>query len=370
MFVDTFIRRPILASVCSLVIILAGAIAIPTLPIAQFPELAPPQVPVTAFYNGANAETVETAVTTPIEQAINGVEGMQYMTSTSGNDGTCAVTVTFDITRNLDIAAVDVQNRDLAGRRAAAERGEAGRHLGDEGLDQLRARGRRPSPRHGEYDTLFISNYVDRFVRDEIKRVPGVGDVIVFGIGRYAMRLWLDPDRLAGRGITADEVVQALREQNVQVAAGQVGAAPARAGQTYQISVRAVGPPDRAGGVRQHHPQAIARRRARPREGRRPRRARRRELRDRVALPGPRRRRLRRARSCRPPTRCRCTATSSAEIERLSQRFPPGLKIEVAFDTTTRRRRVDPRGRDDAARGDRRWSSSSCSCSSRTGGRR
>ena len=106
MFVETFIHRPILATVCSLVIILAGAIAIPTLPIAQFPELAPPQVQVTAFYNGANAQTVETAVTTPLEQAINGIEGMQYITSTSGNDGTSSVIVTFDITRNLDIAAV------------------------------------------------------------------------------------------------------------------------------------------------------------------------------------------------------------------------------------------------------------------------
>src|SRR5258707_14553950 len=111
MFVDTFIGRPILASVCALVIVLAGAIAIPTLPIAQFPELAPPQVLVAAFYNGASAQTVETAVTTPLEQAINGVEGMQYMTSTSGNDGSCAITITFDVTRNLDLAAVDVQNR-------------------------------------------------------------------------------------------------------------------------------------------------------------------------------------------------------------------------------------------------------------------
>src|SRR6266851_8126890 len=111
MIVDTFIRRPILATVCSLVIILAGVLAIPTLPIAQFPELAPPQVSVVAFYNGASAQTVETAVTVPLEQVINGVQGMQYMTSTSGNDGSSAITVTFDLSRNLDVAAVDVQNR-------------------------------------------------------------------------------------------------------------------------------------------------------------------------------------------------------------------------------------------------------------------
>src|SRR5918995_3159938 len=111
MFVETFIRRPILASVCSLVIILAGAIAIPTMPIAQYPRLAPPQISVTAFYTGANATEVETAVTTPLEQAINGVEGMLYMTSASTNSGVATITVTFDVTRDPDIAAVDVQNR-------------------------------------------------------------------------------------------------------------------------------------------------------------------------------------------------------------------------------------------------------------------
>src|ERR1044071_8567271 len=111
MFVDTFIQHPILAGVCSLVIILAGAVAIPTLPVAQFPQLAPPQVQVGAFYQGASAEVVETAVTTPIEQAVNGVEGMMYITSSSGNDGSSSVTITFDVSRNIDVAAVDVQNR-------------------------------------------------------------------------------------------------------------------------------------------------------------------------------------------------------------------------------------------------------------------
>ena len=227
MFVDTFIRRPILASVCSLVIILAGAIAIPTLPIAQFPELAPPQVSVIAFYNGANAETVETAVTNPIEQAINGVEGMQYITSTSGNDGTSNVIVTFDITRNLDLAAVDVQNRiSQAEGRLPNEVKQIGVSVTKVSTNFVLAAA--AFAEHGEYDTQFVSNYVDRFVRDEIKRVPGVGDVVMFGTGRYAMRLWLDPDKLAGRNVTADEVVAALREQNVQVAAGQVGAASAR----------------------------------------------------------------------------------------------------------------------------------------------
>ena len=240
MFVDTFIQRPILASVCSLVIILGGAMAIPTLPVAYYPELAPPTVQVIAFYNGASAETVETAVTTPIEQAINGVEGMTYMSSSSGNDGLATITVTFDITRNLDIAAVDVQNR------ISQVEGRLPNEVKAVGISVTKVStnfvlGASVYAENGQYDALFISNYIDRYIKDELKRVPGVGDVIIFGERKYAMRLWIDPDRLAGHGITADEVVNALREQNVQVAAGAVGRTPSRPGQTFDISVRAVG---------------------------------------------------------------------------------------------------------------------------------
>jgi len=240
MFVDTFIKRPILASVCSLVIILAGLIAIPTLPIAQYPDLAPPQVQVNAFYNGADAQTVETTVTTPLEQAINGVEGMSYMTSTSGNDGSCGITITFDITRNIDVAAVDVQNRisQVTGR-LPNEVKAVGLSVTKVSTNFVAAIGVYADK--NQYDSLFLSNYIDRFIKDDIKRQPGVGDVVIFGERKYAMRLWVDPERLASRGITAADVVNALREQNVQVAAGQVGQSPARAGQTYQISVRAVG---------------------------------------------------------------------------------------------------------------------------------
>ncbi len=240
MFVDTFIRRPILASVCSLVIILAGIVSIPSLPVSQFPDLAPPTIQVNAFYNGASAETVETAVTTPLEQAINGVEGMLYMTSSSGNDGSSGITVVFDITRNIDVAAVDVQNRiSQAEGRLPNEVKAVGISVTKISTNFVAGAG--VYAENGQYDSLFMSNYLDRFVRDELKRVPGVGDVIIFGERKYAMRLWLDPDRLASRSITADEVVSALREQNVQVAAGQVGQAPARRGQTYQMSVRAIG---------------------------------------------------------------------------------------------------------------------------------
>jgi HAE1 family hydrophobic/amphiphilic exporter-1 len=240
MFADTFIRRPILASVCSLVLILAGAIAIPTMPVAQYPVLAPPQVNVSAFYTGANAQEVETAVTTPLEQAINGVEGMLYMTSASTNSGMSTITVTFDVTRDQDIAAVEVQNRvNQALGRMPTEVRTTGITVQKQSTSFVMAIG--VFSQEAEYDALFMSNYLDIYVKDALKRVPGVADVMIFGERKYSMRLWLEPDRLAARGITASDVVQALREQNVQVAAGSLGQAPAPTGQLYQLSVRAVG---------------------------------------------------------------------------------------------------------------------------------
>ena len=238
--VDTFIRRPILASVCSLVLILAGAVAIPTMPVSQYPSLAPPQVNVSAFYTGANAQEVETAVTTPLEQAINGVEGMLYMTSSSTNSGVATINVTFDVTRDPDLAQVDVQNRvNQALGRMPTEVRTTGITVQKQSTGFVMAVGIF-SP-EGEYDSLFLSNYVDVYIKDALKRVPGVSDVMIFGERKYSMRLWLDPDRLAARELTAGDVVSALREQNVQVAAGSLGQAPAPKGQMYQLSVRAVG---------------------------------------------------------------------------------------------------------------------------------
>jgi len=240
MVVDTFISRPILASVCSLVLILAGATAIPTMPVAQYPELAPPQVSVTAFYTGANAQAVETGVTTPLEQAINGVEGMLYISSSSTNAGVSQINVTFDVTRDIDVAAVDVQNRvSQALGRLPAEVRSTGINVQKQSTGFVLGAGVYSEAR--TYDSLFMSNYIDVYVKDALKRLPGVGEVIIFGERKYSMRLWLDPGKLAARGLTALDVVNALREQNVQVAAGSVGDAPAREGQTYQISVRAAG---------------------------------------------------------------------------------------------------------------------------------
>jgi HAE1 family hydrophobic/amphiphilic exporter-1 len=240
MMSDQFIRRPILATVCSLLIILAGAVVIPILPIARYPELAPPSVTVTAFYIGANAQSVESAVTTPLEQAINGVEGMTYLQSSSTNSGVCTITVTFDVGRDPDLAAIDVQNRvnQALGRMPADVRttgitvtkNTAG-FLGGLGFYS----------KDNRYDAQFLSNYVDLYVKDAIKRVPGVGNAIIFGERKFAMRLWLDPAKLAARNVSAGDVTNALREQNVQVAAGALGDAPAPAEQMFQISVRAMG---------------------------------------------------------------------------------------------------------------------------------
>ena len=240
MFVDFFIQRPVFATVCALVIVLGGAIAIPTLPIAQFPELAPPQVVVSSGYIGANAQTVESAVTIPLEQAINGVPGMKYMTSASGNDGTSQITVVFDVTRDVDLASVDVQNRvNQALGRLPNEVKNTGVIITKQASGFVLGAG--AYTEGTQYDSLFLSNYLDIYVKDAIKRVKGVGDVFVFGERKYAMRLWLDPAKLAQRGLTATNVLSALQEQNVQVAAGQIGEPPLPAGQAYQVSVRAVG---------------------------------------------------------------------------------------------------------------------------------
>src|SRR6202007_912083 len=194
--------RPIFATVCALPIILAGAVTIPPLPVTNFPHPPPPQVNVSSFYNGANAQTVETSVTTPLEQQINGVQGMKYMTSTSGNDGSSSINVTFDITRNIDLAAVDVQNR------VNQALGRLPNEVKTTGISSHKSSsnfvfGAGVYSEHGEYSSLFLSNYIDLYVRDALKRVPGVADVENFGERKYSMRLWLSPLRVRGRGGSA-----------------------------------------------------------------------------------------------------------------------------------------------------------------------
>ncbi|HEV2485736.1 MAG TPA: efflux RND transporter permease subunit [Terracidiphilus sp.] len=240
MFVDFFIHRPVFATVCALLIILSGAICIPNLPIAMYPDLAPPVVSVTTNYVGADAETVEKAVTLPLEEAINGVEGMRYISSSSTNSGMSQISTTFTTGYNIDIAAVDVQNRvaSVQGRLPSAVN-STGISINKSNFNFVFGAGFYALD--GRYSSEFISNYLDVYVKDALKRVPGVGDVMIFGERKYAMRVWLDPVRMAARNLTASDVVSALVEQNVEIPAGQLGQPPSDSKQAFQIPVRVVG---------------------------------------------------------------------------------------------------------------------------------
>ena len=238
--VNFFIHRPIFASSIAIIMVLAGAIALRFLPVAQLPEVTPPQVVVSATYPGASAEVVANTVTTPLEQQINGVPGMIYMSSVSANDGSSTITVTFKVGYPVDIAAVDVQNR------VASAQGELPAIVNQAGITVSK---KNPSillgvslySPDGSVDLVDISNYAYLQVVDPLKRLPGVGDVTIFGERRYSMRIWLDPDKLAELGITATDVQNAIAEQNVQAAAGKLGQSPAPPGTEFEYQVNALG---------------------------------------------------------------------------------------------------------------------------------
>ncbi len=240
MFADFFIKRPVFSIVCAIIILLAGAISIPTLPVAQYPDISPVQVVVSASYIGASAQVVEDTVTNVLERQINGVEGMRYMTSNSANDGTSTITVTFEQGYNKDIAAVDVQNRVSV---AEPQLPEAVRQTGVTVNKQSSATvvGMAIFSKDDRYDDVFISNYADLYILDTLKRIKGVGNVRPYGERRYAMRLWLDPNRLASRGITAQDVVDRLNQQNIQLGIGRIGQPPAADGQMYQVDLQTQG---------------------------------------------------------------------------------------------------------------------------------
>jgi multidrug efflux pump len=236
-----FIERPVFAAVLSIVMVIAGALAILGLPIAQYPEIAPPTVTVTTTFPGASAQTVAETVATPIEEQVNGVEKMLYMSSQSNNDGSMKLTVTFAVGTDLDIAQVQVQNRvSIAQPILPAEVQRQGLIVKKASPDiTLVVQVYSPDQ---SLDTLYMSNYVTLQVRDELARLPGVGDIIVFGARDYSMRLWLDPEKLASREITAGDVVKSIQEQNVQVAAGVVGGPPLPADASkFQYTVTALG---------------------------------------------------------------------------------------------------------------------------------
>ncbi|WP_343716270.1 efflux RND transporter permease subunit, partial [Inquilinus sp.] len=235
-----FIQRPIFASAIAVIMVLAGGISYFLLPVSQFPDITPPQVVVSAQYPGASAQVVADTVTTPLEQQINGVEGMMYMSSTSSNDGTSNITVTFQVGYPLSIAAVDVQNRvSQAASSLPAIVNQGGITIQKQNPNFVLIVDL-TSP-DGSVDPVELSNYAYLQIVDPIKRLPGVGNVQIFGERRYSMRIWLDPDKLANLGVTAVDVQNAVAEQNVQVAAGKIGQSPAPAGTAFELQVNAQG---------------------------------------------------------------------------------------------------------------------------------
>ena len=368
-----FIDRPIFASVLSIVFVLAGGVAVFTLPVAQYPEVTPPTVLVTAVYPGANAQTVRDTVAAPIEEQVSGVEGMMYMSSQSTNDGTYTLTVTFKLGMDSDMAQVLVQNRVSLALPVIPPLVQT------EGINV-----KKMSPNtlmivnlispDDRYDSLFLSNYATIYIKDELGRLPGVADITYLGQRDYSLRAWLDPDKLAALNLSAMDVVTAIAQQNVQVAAGQIGQEPVPKGQQFQLTINTLGrltdpeqfadiivkagqgnppvqpsPTGRTGGQ-------PARRPARPRPGGtsttrptapaaavdRHRPAARRGPRSswgRSSTSSP-------ARSTASP-RWRCRSTSCpaptpwtpprgvyAKMEELKTRFPEGLDYQIVYDTT------------------------------------
>jgi len=235
-----FIDRPIFASVLSVIITIVGALAITQLPISEYPEVVPPTVVVNARYPGANPEVIGQTVATPLEEAINGVDNMLYMSSQATSDGGMSLTVTFEIGTDPDTAQVQVQNR------VAQALPRLPQTVRDLGVSTIKASADLTMVVHltspdARYDTIYLRNFAVLRIRDVLQRLEGVGQVRLFGAGDYAMRVWLDPDQMASRNLTVQDVLAAIREQNVEVAAGALGQAPAPTGADFQIAINARG---------------------------------------------------------------------------------------------------------------------------------
>jgi HAE1 family hydrophobic/amphiphilic exporter-1 len=235
MIANTFIKRPVTAIVISLVIVLLGVLSIMNLPISQYPEITPPTVQITGNFTGADAQTVEQTVTTPVETQVNGTPGMAYLQSNSTSDGRTTITATLKVGTNADIAALDIQNRVGI---ATPQLPDDVKRLG------LITRKRNPSilmlvamfSPNGTHGVPFVDNYANIFVRDALLRVPGVGDIFTRA-DDFSMRIWLQVDKMAQLGITTTEIVNAMQEQNLQIAAGSVGAPPQKNDQAFEYTV-------------------------------------------------------------------------------------------------------------------------------------
>ncbi|MED5525891.1 MAG: multidrug efflux RND transporter permease subunit [Pseudomonadota bacterium] len=239
-FSQFFIKRPIFAAVLSLILLIAGLLAVFKLPISEYPEVVPPTVVVTANYPGANPKVIGETVATPLEQAINGVEGMLYMSSQSTSDGRMTLTVTFALGTDLNDAQVEVQNRVAQALPRLPEEVQRLGVVSEKSSPDLTMVVHLTSP-NNRYDMLYLSNYALLNVKDELARLDGVGQVRMFGAGEYAMRVWLDPDKLAARNLTASDVVDAIRAQNTQVAAGSLGAPPDANHSDFQLLINVKG---------------------------------------------------------------------------------------------------------------------------------
>src|SRR3974390_2358728 len=241
-----FIERPVLSNVIAMLMILIGAVALLELAIAKYPDVVPPTVQVPPRYPGASAKTVVDTVALPIEQQVNGVEDMLYMQSYSGADGSYTLTVTFRIGIDLNFAQVLVQNR------VSSALSQLPQSVQNQGVTvQKRSTAvlmfvTLTSP-NNKYDSLFLSNYATINIRDELSRLPGVGNVTVFGAGQDSMRVWLDPNKLQARGLQPQDVIQAIQQQSQEVAAGQIGAPPTPPGQAFQYTLNVNGRLDDAG---------------------------------------------------------------------------------------------------------------------------